>query len=380
MRVAVVHSFYRASIPSGENTVVESLVAALDQRGHEVKLVARQSPDRAGHAQQLRYAVAVGTGFGVDPTSELADFNPDVVHVHNLFPAFGDRWLARWPGPVIASVHNYRAICAKGVLFRDGRVCRDCAEESPWAGFRHKCYRNARTATLPLTLSQLGGLSANRLFARADVVTVPSDRARREFLAAGWPWAAPLVLPSGVLDLGQPGTFTSRDARWLTAGRLVPEKGLRTLLDWWPPQWPLDVVGDGPLAESLRATAPPGVRVLPSMTRDKYISELAGYAGFVFASVWPETQGMTAVEALAQALPVVARRGSAGADLAGAVDPGWVYGDRSGLERALQKVLVEGEEARRRARAYFEEHLTVDRWIAALEEAYLKAARRFGPR
>ena len=380
MRIAVVHSFYRASAPSGENAVVRTLVAALGERGHTVRLVARQSPEHAGPIRKVRYAAAVGAGLGDDPTAELTAFHPEIVHVHNLFPGFGDRWLGRWPGPLVASLHNYRAICAKGILFRDGATCRDCVQESPWSGFRHRCYRDSRLATLPLTLSQLGGAASNRLLARADVVTVPSERAKAEFVAAGWPAADMRVLASGVAEEGPPGQLEASRSTWLASGRLVPEKGFLTLIDWWPEARSLDIIGEGPLAGRLRAAARGGIKVLPPLARQRYLATLADYSGFVFASEWPETQGLVVAEALAKGVPVVARSGSAGADLVSEIDPRWVYEDREGLGDAVGAVIADGEPARRRARAYYESHLTTDRWVARLEDLYREAISSVGSR
>ena len=74
----------------------------------------------------LEAAATVATGLGPSPIEQLRRFRPDVVHVHNLFPNFGKRWLRTWDGPMVATMHNYRPICPAATLFRDGRVCRDC--------------------------------------------------------------------------------------------------------------------------------------------------------------------------------------------------------------------------------------------------------------
>ena len=45
------------------------------------------------------------------------------------------------------TVHNYRLMCLNGMLLRDGRPCEDCVGRSPWAGVRHRCYRDSVIAS-----------------------------------------------------------------------------------------------------------------------------------------------------------------------------------------------------------------------------------------
>jgi hypothetical protein len=137
MRIAIVHSFYNSRVPSGENVVVTAQVQALRAAGHDVRLVAQYSDERL---QRRRYpaeaAVTVITGLGPDPSAELTAFAPDIVHVHNLFPNFGTRWLERWPGHLVATLHNFRPMCVAGSLSRDGEVCTLCPDGDRWASLK----------------------------------------------------------------------------------------------------------------------------------------------------------------------------------------------------------------------------------------------------
>ncbi len=127
MRIALVHSFYRSDAPSGENVVVMLQAEALRTAGHEVLLVSRHTDEEMrSRLYDVRSAVRVATGVGPDPTAQLRRFRPDVVHVHNLFPNFGERLLASWEGPLVATLHNFRPVCANALLFREGQVCTKC--------------------------------------------------------------------------------------------------------------------------------------------------------------------------------------------------------------------------------------------------------------
>jgi glycosyltransferase involved in cell wall biosynthesis len=130
-RIAIVHSFYSHRTPSGENVVVQAQVDALREAGHDVELVAQCAEEReARRSYPLEAAATAASGIGPSPVRQLQRFGPDVVHVHNLFPNFGTRWLRRWRGPLVATLHNFRPVCSNGYLFRDGHVCTLCIDSS----------------------------------------------------------------------------------------------------------------------------------------------------------------------------------------------------------------------------------------------------------
>ena len=176
MRVAVVNSFYSSSQPSGENRVVEDQVQALSDAGHEVRLLARFTDDESRQVSYpLRTAMRVATGRGTNPMQDLREFKPDIVHVHNLFPNFGTDWIDRWQGPVVVSLHNYRAFCSNGLFYRSGAICFDCVDSGALAAVRHGCYRDSRGASVPVAI----GRRADRknVLAKVDAVVTTSPGA-----------------------------------------------------------------------------------------------------------------------------------------------------------------------------------------------------------
>src|SRR4051794_27235843 len=138
--------------PSGENVVVDLQVDALRTAGYDVRVFSqRQEEAESQSLYPLRAAARVATGRGLDPTSALRDFDPDVVHVHNLFPNFGRSWVRKFSDRLVATLHNYRPLCAAATLFRGGRHCTLCPDmQSGWPALRHACFKDSRLATLPM--------------------------------------------------------------------------------------------------------------------------------------------------------------------------------------------------------------------------------------
>lgn len=378
MRIAVVHSFYSSRVPSGENQVVKAQVEALADAGHEVWLVSRSTDDRLRRrTYAVEAALTTVTGVGPDPTAELEAFAPDVVHVHNLFPNFGTRWLAAWPGRLVATVHNFRPMCAGAYLFRDGAPCRECPDGDPWAGVRHGCYHGSAVATLPLAWRGRGGAPHDPLMARADTVITLSPRAREVYAEAGVPHDRLRVLPNFVA-VPRPTVPAQRGPeRWLCVARLTPEKGVLDLVRTWPAGRALDVVGEGEQRDAIIGAAPPGVRLLGSLANDDLRARMPGYTGLVVPSRWFEGLPTVYLEALAAGLPVVATAGNSAADdvaehaLGRTVPAEPADGE---LAAALDDVRRGGEGLRARVRESFAARYTPETWVRGVIELYRPTA------
>ncbi|WP_433450410.1 glycosyltransferase family 4 protein [Streptomyces sp. CA-142005] len=380
-RVALVHSFYSSGQPSGENVAVLDQAEALRSAGHEVTVVSAHTDElQSERGYNVRAAARVATGFGRSPLAALSRFAPDVVHVHNLFPNFGTHWLHRWPGAVVATLHNYRLACASGTLFRDGKMCTACPDGDRWAGLRHRCYRGRRGATLPIAWAGRGGADAHPLLRRAERLVMLSELSRDLFLRFGVPREKLTVVPNFV-NLEDPagrresgGVAKGTAPRWLYVGRLSEEKGILPLLRNWPENEPLDVIGSGPLELACRAAAPGNVRFLGKFSRKQIAAHLAGCMGLIFPSVWPETAlSLACQEALAAGVPVLAREGSAAADSVKQDATGLVYSDTDELPRALSEARRHFPRLRDHCRQVHTERYTPRSWTSRMEAVYAQA-------
>lgn len=376
MRIALVHSFYSSRQPSGENQVVLAQVDALRDAGHEVLLVARYT-DRAilERGYSVRTAFGVATGFGPDPTTELREFSPDVVHVHNLFPNFGTRWLSRWKGPLVATLHNFRPLCANGLLYRDGHNCTLCPDGHRLASLRYGCYRDSRIATLPVALRNGRGPTQDAVIKRADTIIVLAERARAVYQGCGMRTRDMALVPNFVTLVNGAVRSAPVHQRWISVGRLSGEKGFLELLQTWPRDVPLDIVGEGPLRAQLEAGAPPGIQILGPTSHVELRLALPNYTGLVFPSRWVEGLPLVVLEALEAGIPVVAREGNGGADQIRLTGCGGVYDDQDpgGLAAALTSVREGGDSLRERARSTWQDHFSVSSWLTATSRVYEEA-------
>ena len=361
LRVAVVHSFYSSRQTSGENRVVEQQLESLRRRGHAVGLFAQRTDDRErSKAYPLMAAATVATGWGPNPLAELREFEPDVVYVHNLFPNFGRTWVSRWPGPLVAVMHNYRAMCAPGTFHRDGHVCTDCFE-ARFSGpaVRHACYRGSRLATLPVAAGVRFG--ADPVLRRADRIVVLNPIMRRLYRQAGVEESRIETVPNFLGDPAAPG---SGEGPWLFVGRLTEAKGILDLVRTWPAGVPLVVVGSGPLRAELEQCAPPGVVLLGEQPAARVSELMRSARGLVFPSRWFEGFPMVYLEALSAGTPVLAWEPSSVAGMVREEGTGLVVED---LSEALPLAEQTFPSMRQRCRAVYEERYTEEAWLSAIE-------------
>jgi glycosyltransferase involved in cell wall biosynthesis len=381
MRIALVHSYYSSRQPSGENVVVDAQAAALAEAGHDVHVVARRTDEAERRPlHSVRAAWTVATGKGADPTAELLAFRPDVVHVHNLFPNFGTGWLARWSGPIVATLHNFRPMCAAGTLYRDGAVCTACPDGDPLAALRNACYRESRIATLPLVASHRGGLLADPVVHRADALIVLTEVAASVYRKYGVDAHRLHVVPNFVdapRPLATDQVTEAHEPCWVYVGRLSPEKGIEELVGVWPRDVRLDVYGDGPLARRLARLTGPNVHYLGSVDRTTLRSKLPTYTGLVIPSRWIEGLPTVLLEGYAAGLPCVAVAGSGAADVVTREGGGSVISQDASTDdwtTVLSAVESTRSAISRAARQTYERCFTRQHWLDSTASLYAEVA------
>jgi glycosyltransferase involved in cell wall biosynthesis len=390
LRVLVVHNRYSSRVPSGENLAVDDEVrwladAGVDVHVHTVSnddVVGASAADRVRQAALATWSIPARRHIG----TVLDDVAPDVVHLHNLFPlltgSVADAALRRRL-PVVWTVHNHRVLCVAGTNFRDGHPCHQCRPGWRLPGIRHACYGESSVASALVT----GATSIFRQVARRRITAVAISHDVRRWLVETARFATDRVVvkyngvagPPQADDLPDPAS----NRTFLFAGHLSEHKGVPLLLDAWqradlPDGARLHLVGDGPLADEVRAAAAADARIAWTghVPYTEMPALLAEARAAVVPSVWEEPFGRSAAEALAYGRPVVTT-GTGG--LSDVVDEGsgWITGtDTDALAKALVEaatsdaaIAERAGAARRRHLALFSPEATTRALLAVYESA-----------
>lgn len=325
----MVHNHYQQ--PGGEDQVFASEAHLLETYGHQVVSYAVYN-DQVEVLNPI--VLAANTVWNRSAYCELRSLirreRPQIAHFHNTLPLISPAayYAAAAEGvPVVQTLHNYRLLCANGVLFRDSHVCEECLGKSvPWPGVVHACYRGSRAATgvvaTMLTLHRTLRTWTNVV----DMYIVLTEFARQKFIQGGLQ-PEKLVVKSNFVHY-DPGFGEGLGGYALFVGRLSPEKGIGTLLASWEQlgkKIPLKIVGDGPLASQVAEVVRrvPGVEWLGQKPVEEVYTLMGGASMLILPSEWYETFGRVAIEAFAKGTPVITANIGAIAEL---VEP-----DRTGL-------------------------------------------------
>jgi len=246
--------------------------------------------------------------------------------VHNTFPLLSPSVLhaCRDAGvPVVATLHNYKLLCASGDFFRDGRPCHDCADGDVLPALRHGCYRGSRLATAPVAAGLAAHRSAWRQLVSAYLFISESHRELMRGLALP---SERVFVKHNFVPEQQPshepaGSGTGRDHLVVYLGRLDAAKGVPFLMRGWDifrarhPESTLHlaVAGGGPLEGEVRrwASRHDTVDVAGLLAPVEAARLLRRAVVAVVPSQWEETFGLVAVEAMAAGVaPVAPARGS----------------------------------------------------------------------
>jgi glycosyltransferase involved in cell wall biosynthesis len=179
----------------------------------------------------------------------------------------------------------------------------------PVKGIVHGCYRGNRAGSAIVTAAYAWH-RLTHTWDCVDLFIAVSELQREILVRGGLPLEKVAVKPNFVdADGWEAGRKTEEVA--LFVGRLSPEKGIGTLLTAWNAgkiPLRLKIIGDGPMAEEVRAcsAANSAIEYLgPQPSRAVY-REMARAKFLVFPSEWFEGLSRTVVEAFSLGTPILA--------------------------------------------------------------------------
>jgi len=389
MKVLQVHNRYR--LRGGEDAVVENTLAALERHGHEALLF---EADSAGAAGGLAGKVRMAAGAIWSPPSRarmlatLERERPDVVHVHNLYPLLSPAVLAACKSagvPVVMTCHNYRLTCPIGIHFTAGAVCEKCRGGHDYWCLIRNC-RDSRTESAAYALRNFMTGHLNLFERNIDKFLCISEFLKSYLVESGYPAAKFTVVPN-MIPIPESAADASEGSYVAFLGRFSAEKGIETLLAAAEkvPHIPVKLAGSGPLEDALRAAAPANVSFAGMMDRDGLRSFYRSARCTVVPSVWHETFGLVAVEAMSHGVPVVASKIGGLAELVADGETGFQFpaGDSGALARHLETLWSDpalagrlGAAGRAQVAAEYSEARYVARLEAVYEEVVQTAKRR----
>jgi glycosyltransferase involved in cell wall biosynthesis len=383
MRILQLHN--RHATRGGADDVLEQDCEMLRGAGHVVEQYVL--PPAGADAGRAHLAVrAVWNRNAVAAVERLVrSWEPDVVHVHTPFPSLSPAVFHaayRLGCPTVGTVHSYRYSCIKGTLLRDGKICEDCIGHTlKLPGLRHRCYHGTFGASAALTASltlhnSLG--TFNRAVSRFVTLT---EFARGLMIRDGIAPGKITVKPNAVPDPGVPTDRARHPHTAVYMGRLVEEKGVRTLVEAFARLKGisnLTIAGDGPLRPLIERAAREvaGVRYVGWVEESKISALVASATLVVVPSEWYEAgPPLVLLRALAAGTPVVCSDLDNICSTVRECEAGATFrsGDSTSLAETIERVMVNPEwlaKAGCRARELYLRDHTPEQALQRLEAIY----------
>ena len=309
MRVLIAHSFYR--LVGGEDRYVERQMRLLQGR-HEVELLAHRNTElTAGARTAARMTYSRREVERVERA--IADFHPDVIHIHNVYPSFGPAvHLAanKLRVPLVLTVHNFRLRCPNGFMFTEGAPCRRCEAGNYLNATLHNCFGSRAQAA-----GYAASLWAHRFVLKTDdkidLFITPSSFLRTRLIE--WGFDADRVLV--VRNFAEPPEADSEPGAYgVNLGRMSSEKGLDGLLHALHRAGdpPFVFIGSGPVLDDLekmaRALGLERTEFRGQLEPSEVAPLLRGARFVALPSTWDENAPLAALEAMAAGRPLLVSR------------------------------------------------------------------------
>jgi len=302
----------------------------LEEQGHKVAVFSMQYPENIENAYLAYLPSEVNFGskapqkllaalrrpFGVSEVKTkwnklLKDFQPDVVHLHNihsqLSPVIAQE-AKKQNIPLVWTLHDYKLLCpAYTFMDNNGKVCEECLQ-NPKAVIQKQCIKGSKLASY-LGYFEAKKWNREKLQDCTDSFISPSGFLKNKMEQGGYQ-AKQITHIYNFADKAKFNSkvVTQRKNEVIYVGRLSKEKGVETLCKAFQniKNSTLTIIGDGPLkAELEKKFASESINFIGFQPWE-VIKEKLGNAGFmVIPSEWYENNPLTIIEALALGTPVL---------------------------------------------------------------------------
>jgi glycosyltransferase involved in cell wall biosynthesis len=391
MKVLVIHNAGQSNLPSGEMTVVNAEAGELVKKGITVECHIEYNDQIINSSAAKTIAAGLNIFWSYDSyrtTQRLIErHQPDVVHYHSVLPLLtaSTFYACRSKGvPVVQTLHNYRWFCVEGGLYRDNAYCQDCLDRGSHRGVMERCSRNSLGISSLLTLNNEIYVRRKKLFELVDTFIAVSHFLRDKHIEAGFPAEQLVVKYNGIDAASLSEEIVPGDKRrGITfVGRLTPAKGTDMLVEIMRRirDVPINIVGSGPelakLSSLCEASRFGHVNFLGRKTSAEVLDLMATSACVVVPSVFAETFGLVAAEAMACGTPVVASNVGALEEIVGSSGGGLTVSPELGVEgfvNAINSIITSPDkihELGTRGRNFVAHNLTLESSVEKLISIY----------
>jgi len=314
MRVLIIHNSYKEF--GGEDSVVNNQVKLLTEKGDEVcsYIVDSKEIDNYSKLDKLRLLKNAYSSPKTmrNITKIIKKFQPDIAHVHNVYPLISPvvyKVLHDNNIPMVQTLHNYRFICPNGLFFINGEICTKCLDKKNYyqCGF-NKCYHDSYTQSFWYADIIAKG---NKWFKYIDRFISLNHFVKDMMIQRGFAEAKIAIVPNFSYRMDTEIESKSKEDYFLYLGRLSSEKGIETLLNAIDNTEgvKLYVAGDGVFKGKVMDLERKGnVKYLGLVSGEEKNLLIKNARALIVPSEWHENFPTVILESMSVGTPVIASR------------------------------------------------------------------------
>lgn len=242
---------------------------------------------------------------------------PQVAHAHNIYHHLSPSVLVelrRRQIPVVMTLHDLKLACPAYKMYTGDAICEACRGGALRHVVKNRCIKNSAAMSALVWLESTVHQALELYQRNVTRFVVPSRFFLDKFAQWGIDTSRFVYIPNSIDVDAMPMQGPSGNT-FVYLGRLVPEKGVATLIKAAArARVPLRIIGTGSEEPQLRALAAQvggETEFLGYLTGAALRSALAGTRAVVVPSEWYENAPLSVMEAAALGLPVL------GADIGG---------------------------------------------------------------
>lgn len=306
---------------------------------------------------------------------------------HNVFPV-GSAGIYKaalsCSVPVVHILHNWRPFSVNGSFWIDGQV----AQKTLRTTYSREIFARSWQGSALKTSILAGTFQWLSLSGWQDAIktwVAISDFARDRFVEAGIPENRIVALRHCCEPVNKTFIQTSaaEETHYLFLGRLIEEKGIRTLINAWDLLYsllgsscpPLAIAGNGSLTDEVKKAASrnPSIRFLGHVSGDMKADLLGKCRAVIVPSIWWEPLGLVVYEAYDYGKPVLAARSGGLSETIVDGETGLLHNPGDGAQIAEQVMLMERDFSLRRSmgesgRRWLLENASPEEWKSKMQK------------
>lgn len=239
----------------------------------------------------------------------LDEFNPDLVHVHNIYHQLSPMILFEIKKrniPIVMTVHDYKLVNPNYNLFYQGKFYNRCLDGKYYQCFLDRCFKNSYFQSFLAMLEMYWHEFFGTYKKNIDLYIVPSEFVKNILIERGVDKDKIRVLPHFISSAKKEETQEKEGEKFaLCMGRISKEKGVNDVVSIFSQLNGVSLYLAGSIENGFKIPNSKNIKYLGHLSKEELEKYIQESMCVISGSKLPETFGLVALESISQGKPFV---------------------------------------------------------------------------